>query len=524
MLSAKKFRVHVFGTGDPLADLPQTSQVQYLRCYLEDLGAEAVIEEPHYFDRDYLAEFGAFYSTSATGYLNVCRRLHFFGVPCSRQQFIHALRGGNRLLKRLKDAYLGFAVLRPIPGAPLGRTVLRWYPESRPSNPRMMAPSRTYLAHVAGIPFEVEGLAWQQQDTGVGACATVALWSMLHASAFDEHHAIPTTASITRSAHKTAALGARVFPSSGLSLFQVLEAIKETGLAPLIVEGDTEAAFPFTGSTAPMRGFTRGRFGASCGTLIRSGYTALLVGKGVGLGAHAICAVGFRPGSGAPVARSGEVALDDGNIELVYVHDDNIGPGMRCRVVEPKPGGPVVLYPEPPKTNSHLRTTPNPCANYHPFVPATLVAAVHNEVRLSSDTLSRHALSVSVLLSKLLTLRSGGTSPGLTVGTRFVRLRDYLGEELSSPLSGNARALGKARVELCERVRPMSLHLGLIRIAVGGTPIADVLVDTTDSKSNMAAFAFVSFNQDISRCVRSLQSSAPAALVDRGLGVLVEAH
>ena len=35
-------------------------QVKYLRCYLHDLGARAVMVEPSYFDRDYLSEFEAF--------------------------------------------------------------------------------------------------------------------------------------------------------------------------------------------------------------------------------------------------------------------------------------------------------------------------------------------------------------------------------------------------------------------------------------------------------------------------------
>jgi len=58
--------------------LLDTTQVQYLRRYLTDLGATSVLEEQNYFDRDYLAEFSAFYSISSTGYPNVCRRLHFF--------------------------------------------------------------------------------------------------------------------------------------------------------------------------------------------------------------------------------------------------------------------------------------------------------------------------------------------------------------------------------------------------------------------------------------------------------------
>ncbi len=83
---------HQFGSPtDPLVRLGGSTQVDYVRCYLDDLGAEAVLEEPSYFDRDYLSEFAAFYSTSARGYPNRCRRLHFFSERLARSRFMRAV-------------------------------------------------------------------------------------------------------------------------------------------------------------------------------------------------------------------------------------------------------------------------------------------------------------------------------------------------------------------------------------------------------------------------------------------------
>lgn len=67
-----------FGAGDPLDEFTRTRQGQYVRRYLDDLGAKSILIEPTYFDRDYLAEFAAFYCTSSAGYPNICRRFHFF--------------------------------------------------------------------------------------------------------------------------------------------------------------------------------------------------------------------------------------------------------------------------------------------------------------------------------------------------------------------------------------------------------------------------------------------------------------
>jgi hypothetical protein len=187
-VSASRLGFHGFSsTEDPLVALGELQQALYLRRYLADLGAVSIIEEPTYFDRDYLAEFVAFYATSTRGYPNHCRRLHFFSTAVDETLLAEAVSGDESSLEELQGSYLGFVVLRPIASAPLGRTVLAWYPEHTPSRPRMTTPSRWYECHLAGITLYTWGLAWQQQDSGVSSCATIALWSALHSSAFDDH-------------------------------------------------------------------------------------------------------------------------------------------------------------------------------------------------------------------------------------------------------------------------------------------------------------------------------------------------
>lgn len=148
MHRAKALRISAFGADDPLSKIGDSTQVDYLRCYLHDLGATWVVEEPHYFDRDYLDEFAAFYATSARGYPNICRRLTFFavegvGTPAAfRRLLTQAAAGDNGALAKLRDHFLAFVVVRPIPGAPLGRTVVRWYPERPNTLPRVTSPRR----------------------------------------------------------------------------------------------------------------------------------------------------------------------------------------------------------------------------------------------------------------------------------------------------------------------------------------------------------------------------------------------
>lgn len=231
----KRLGVFAFeGAGDPLAGIEACAQRDYLRCYLHDLNVRWTLEEANYFDRDYLAAFKAFYGESARGYANVCRRIAFFtdagcSSPNEFRALLEAAAGGAKDSRAtLQEHFVGFTVLRPI-RTRLGRTVLAWYPDDRPGVlPRIVAPCRGYEINIAGVQLTVDGLAWQQQDSAVAACATVGLWSMLQSSAFRDRVALPTTAAITESAHRTASLGERVFPSSGLYNHHLLEAIKGT--------------------------------------------------------------------------------------------------------------------------------------------------------------------------------------------------------------------------------------------------------------------------------------------------------
>ena len=504
MNKPSEFRFQSFGSSDELACLGQTPQVIYLRQYLYGLGVQSLLIEDGYFDRDYLSEFSAFYGQSARGYSNLCKRLSFFTDPgINRAVFEQALKSESSSLEQLKKSFVGFTVLRPFEIAPLGRTVLAWFPEHNQDRRRITKPSRDYPIHLAGIELIVRGLAWQQQDSAVGACATIALWSMFHASAFDDHHAIPTTAEITRSANKKASLGARVFPSKGLNIHQLLEAIKEQGLSPGIIEGNLDCKNISTGFQ--WLGFSRERFCSGVAALIRSGYPVLLVGhhvkqdgkREVGIPGHAICAVGFRPGINEPVP-NGKIAFQETNLEHIYIHDDNVGPCARFEVIS---------HPAQSALKSivlkHSKPNTAPC---HPeisqfpeqaiFVPEKAIVATHNEIRVSPDRLNKaaivHGENMSLFIEMIRkNIKEEWEGFGVSVNVRYAKLIDYLGDILESTLRGEPERLGKIRLDLCEKVPPMSLHIGIIRFSVGRTSntFMDILIDSSDNEH----FACTSF-------------------------------
>lgn len=490
-------KIYQFGVSDPLSAHADSRQKKYLLCYLRDLNAKSVLEEPSYFDRDYLAQFSWFYSVSSHGYVNICRRLHSFsGKELTRDRLRRAASGNPRIRQELQDNYLGFIVLRPLDGALLGRTVVRWYPETLPHTPRVFEPAaRAYRVHVAGIPLTVTGLAWQQQDTGVAACATVSLWTMFQSSAFDEFHAIPTTAKITQDAHKNASLGDRTFPSKKLSVYQMLEAIKEQNLSPLVIMGDVPAA------NNGIPGSSKAKFSSTCAALIRSGFPMVVMvqikEQSVG---HAVCLVGFRENHGNQIVQH-DVVLHDGGIEYVYVNDDNLGPNVRFKIHEITTGktSMVVLRSEAPAQSSCKDQ--DPISDYWALIPYQIVAATPHELRLSTETLhedgKRKARALQDVFRFFLNAQKQDTTINLTLSIRFLKIAEYTVNELGQTLKSSPALLGRIRLSLSEKVPPMSLYVGVVRIGFDATtPLLDVLYDTTDTDRNHPVFAHVAYNQD----------------------------
>lgn len=496
MPEPKALIFYPFGKGDPLSAWEDVRQIRYLRFYLEDLSATTVLEEPYYFDRDYLAEFSAFYALSSRGYPNTCRRLHFFSIQVDRPLLLRAAGGDPSTVNTLQKHYLGFVVIRPLSGAPLGRTVLKWYPERTPLRPRITNPKRQYTSHVAGIELTVDGLAWQQQDTAVGACATIALWSVLHSAALDEWHSVPTTADITRFAHRTASMGSRIFPTNGLTSEQIREAIKEAGLEPVFLKGDVFDTREWY--------FSRQKFSVTCAALIRSGFPVLLFAE-ASSELHAVCIVGFRAGDVPVRADEDGVILADTNLQYVYLHDDNLGPSVRFEIVETGDTlAPFVeLQPSSPERQSLGTPLPDPCADYGRLRPAYIVAAVPSDLRISPDALHKQALNIAATIAEFLEDLPGDEPPDVSASTRFFYLTDYLSYELVGLLKNHPGVLARARMAITENVAPMSRILGVVRVGIGDKPLADVLFDSSEGDNHLSAFCTMVFSKSLFKILKA---------------------
>ena len=323
---------------------------------------------------------------------------------------------------------------------------------------------------------------------------------MLHSSALDDYHHVPTTAEITVTANRRVALGSPTFPSKGLTLAQLLEAIKDQRLAPLVISGELAD-----------QQFGRERFASSVASLIRSGYPVLVAGMLMGIGKHVVCATGFRSSAASAIPPE-TIAFQDRETSHIYIHDDNLGPNVRFKVIEEN--GVLALETNPPTTAGPS----SPTVPYPKFVPTHLIAAVHDDLRMSPDFLHREGIQrASLILYAINALLTHLKQPriGVTLSTRFMRTRDFVGDELGRLLEANPRLLGRVRLALREQVPPMSPHLGVVRVAVGDSmPLLDILYDTTDTGINQPVFASVVYWRDLLKLIPLLPDQDFGRLVD----------
>jgi hypothetical protein len=222
-------------------------QLAYLERYAQDMGCKSILVERDYIDRDYMEDHSVFYSRSLQPFRNRCQRVHFFATDSQTARTeLHRLlenvvhkKGVSECARQVDDFsseyYLGFSVIKPLGGCPVGRTVLKCFDKNAGTHARVFDSARVYKTHLRGLALTVIGLAFQQQDVGVSACATTALWSSLQ-KARDFEEIVPATpAQITRLASQYTLPFGRPMPSEGLGVDQMCVAIQSLGLAPNFV-------------------------------------------------------------------------------------------------------------------------------------------------------------------------------------------------------------------------------------------------------------------------------------------------
>lgn len=445
-------------------------QLHYVEKYAADLGCQCVVVESRYIDRDYMEDHSVFYSKSLHPYQNFCRRLHFFvdkheAIKAQLDQLVE--QGIAKGLTAFREAclafsrsqYLGFCVFKPLPGSPIGRTVMRPFPEEPTTAKdfkRCFDCVRSYTVHLLGAELTVKGLAFQQQDVGVSACATTAMWSALQKIRDHEDIATVTPAQITALASRYSLPFGRSMPSEGLSIDQMCQAIQALGVSPSLFRVER---------MAEARGYL---FSA-----IKSGFAPVLVLR-KGSGSHAVAVAGMKVRvphvPEAVVSEIDDVACD---LLALYVHDDRRGPYLRANL-EPKDDRPHLVIPSRTEGDAE----PEAWTLTHILVP------MHPKIRLALSGLTECAIDIVTTLHRLretVNKTRPRTIPDASISFDRWILRSH--KYIESLFVGVPAALANRVSEACRRIN-FSRYVGVVRVSSAYLDPIDILIDTTSTLKN----------------------------------------
>jgi len=433
------------------------------------LDCKTVVVERHYIDRDYMEDHSVFYSKSLHGYPNYCQRLHFFrsnektlrtelrrlqsldsAAPNQPQRAADALRRAHS--EFAENAYLGFAVIKPLPGCPVGRTVLRPVSRNASGYKRRFDCLCDYHAHFLGVSLHIKGLAFQQQDIGVSACATTALWTALQRASQVERGNAATPAQITMRASQFALPFGRSMPSEGLSLDQMCVAVQSFGYSPMLFKLESPRV-----SRALL-------FGS-----INSGIAPVLILSNSHL-RHAVTAAGMAVLTDKQLPTDSALAQNEAHaLTGLYIHDDRYGPYLKADIVE---------------THSSLSLRMELAGGGREEWSLThILLPVYPKVRLSFAQLDTAGLR---LTSDVQGFRSLGdpSRSGLRWSSRIIRSHRYVEQLMHEP-----RTRDVART-VAESVR-LPRYLAVISLEANDLDRSDVLLDTTSTERNLTCLAVI---------------------------------
>lgn len=373
--------------------------LSYLSRYLSGIDARLAVVESDYIDRDYLEDYARYYSKCLLDYNRKCYRIHFFSCVATREdleRFICPLESstesGNAKVDFL-GVYLGFVVIRPLPKTVVGRTCL--VPYSTDGTGRHYLALRQVDVSFFGRDFTLRCMPFQEQDSSTAACATCALWSAFQVTAELFGHKTYFPSDITALAVEHVLSETRKFPNGGLYLTDMIYAIRRIGLDPICVDvgmerepkSDDADSDQNSGSDAQenlsiLIGAVYAYLGAGI-PIILTGYFEHSSGEKYGEGGHAVAINGYHLGdNGATETSWTEHSwLVSDEINKIYVHDDQIGPGARILLDQNE----IQRW----RTDWHDKDS-----NLY-LVPTTLMIPVYSKIRVSYEEVRECVAPVS---------------------------------------------------------------------------------------------------------------------------------
>ena len=295
-----------------LSSLKRKHQYKALLTYLQRLNAKVILVEKEHLSNSYASDYAAEYSFGLKHVNKSCKRLHFFSGDFSTLEKLL-----NTSQNELQKSYLGCITIRPIPNVLFG-TILLAIPQNV-KNSNFWA-IRKYEIEILGSVLAIDTLAFQEQDGLISACATIALWSSLHALHKLFKTPILSPNVISHRAHIRAHNRIRGADEVGLDINDLCNVIKSVDLYPL-VRTINDSRKKDTGLISSM--------------IYPYAKMKLPVMLGLELDddeQHLITVNGFDPPT--DFAQKGKNLYSYGGfVSIIYAHDDQTGPFTKVQMV-----------------------------------------------------------------------------------------------------------------------------------------------------------------------------------------------
>jgi hypothetical protein len=459
------------------AEVRLQQRAKYLHGYLTRMQAQSIVVEFDYTDGDYLDDFAAYYVKCFAPYQRRCKRLHFFRTAFDGPGFLKKVCGplSREDEGQLRDDYLGFVVARPLPQAIVGRTVLRTYDSD--GGRRNYTCTRQYKVNLFGLDLSLPSLAFQEQDTVLAACATVALWSCFQKTADLFGTPAPTPAVITRVASQAVHHG-RPIPSHGLMTFEICAAIRHVGLEPEVFT--VRPSLPVVSLIYAY---------------LKMGLPVILGVEIEGIGRHAITLTGYsisqqRKGLHQEVAEPPwPIHMAGLRVDAFFGHDDQIGPFSRV-AVKPSAKFGDRLFPVCFESDW---ADPN-TARKLPLYPHVVIVPAYHKIRLTF-------LDVFAWLTSLTNLLKLVVSPPFEWDVHLMFSNDY---------KTAMRGSGRLQTDQLERIllaqHPRFLWRALL--IVSGVGVVELLFDATGISRSLPMDCIIWYERDFALKFKQILESS----------------
>ncbi len=208
-----------------------------LRRYLAHLQTDlTIIVEDRYVDKVYRDSYYNYYSTKLRDYSRDCLRLSFIASPVDLKD----LYTSSEAQERLKSAYRGFMVLRPVYPGCVGRTAIS--PKAL-ANANVLVCQSPIRCTVLGIHTIVHAFPHSSQDSEMMSCAETSIWAMMEyfGNKYPEYTPILPSKIIKLLENKS---DERQIPSHGLTYLNISYVLKSQGFGcKVYAEQDYGAEF-----------------------------------------------------------------------------------------------------------------------------------------------------------------------------------------------------------------------------------------------------------------------------------------